>query len=120
MISEYEIQCTIAEYLDRIGVLWSASAGGVRLSIGAARKLKQSGYRKGCPDIMIFEPRGQYHGLMIELKANRKTSRPYSHQVEFVKRLKDNGYYAVVSYGFDMTMHIIKDYLSMGKNSGNE
>ena len=31
-------------------------------------KAKATGMKKGVPDLFIYEPRGEYHGLAIELK----------------------------------------------------
>lgn len=56
--------------------------------------MKMSGYKKGCPDIMIFEPRGGYHGLMIELKA--KNGVTTKDQVEWQNNLEIRGYKAYI------------------------
>ena len=54
--SEYVEQCHLVDWLKKQypGVLFTASAGGMRTSIGVAKKMKRAGYSKGCPDIMIF------------------------------------------------------------------
>lgn len=80
-------------------VLFSASAGGMRTYRKEAGKMKAAGYTKGCPDIMIFEPRGDYCGLFIELK--RPDGKPTPEQIAFIDGLKARGYRATVCYGYE-------------------
>jgi hypothetical protein len=91
---EYYIQCTIASYLDAIGVLWSASSNGMKLNIKTASMLKKAGYKKGFPDIVIFEPRGKYHGMTIEVKSD--IGSPTPEQVSWANNLNNKGYYAII------------------------
>ena len=91
---EYRIQCLVAKYLDGLGVLWTASSNGIKLSLPVAVRLKKQGYRKGCPDIYIFEPKNGYHGMTIELKSHIGKATP--EQKKWNERLKNNGYFAVV------------------------
>ena len=89
---EYRIQCKVAGYLDSLGVLWSASSNGMKLNVKVASKLKRMGYKAGYPDLFIFEPRGQYHGLAIEVKSPKGV--PTKTQKEWAKNLRERGYYA--------------------------
>jgi hypothetical protein len=73
------------------------------------------------PDLLIFEPRGYYSGLFIELKVKS----PYKKdgtlfkdehlegQERTMSALREKGYYACFSWTFDMTVDIIKNYLSL-------
>ena len=106
---EHDIQVKIAKYIDALGLLWTASAGGARMGIRTAVKMKASGYRKGCPDIMVFEPRGKYCGLFIELKTLTGTAT--KEQKAFILALEDRGYRASICKGFDATKREIDDYL---------
>ena len=36
-----------------------------------AKRLKASGYKRGFPDVFVYEPRGPFHGLAIELKKEK-------------------------------------------------
>ena len=91
-------------------VLWTASAGGMRTSIGTAKKMKAMGYKKGCPDIMIFERRSGFCGLFIELKVKGGTRQP--EQIDFIQELSRRGYFAVFAYGYDEAVEVIEQYLA--------
>jgi hypothetical protein len=87
---------------------------------GARNKLIQKNGFK-CPDILIFEARKGYFGLFIELKNQTPFKKDGSikasqkdHlklQKECLEKLSSKGYYAVFSWGFDMTKKIIDEYL---------
>lgn len=90
---EYRLQTWYARYLDSINVLFCASPGGMRTNIGTAVKMKNSGYKKGFPDIAIFEPRGPFHGLFVELKCGTKPSR---HQLGWRSALQWRSYKCII------------------------
>ena len=113
--NEYHIQVAVAlwirsEYPD---ALWTASAGGMRTSIGTAGKMKRMGYRAGCPDLMIFEQRGGFAGLFIELKSETGKLDSEGKQKRFLDALNDRGYHATVCYGYVETVQTIKNYMQM-------
>lgn len=91
---EYRIQCKVASYLDSLGVLWTASSNGIKLPLPVAVRLKKQGYRKGSPDIYIFEPRGPYHGMMIELKSHIGTANEF--QKKWNAGLNKRNYFAII------------------------
>lgn len=72
--------------------------------------LKRMGLRKGASDVFIAIPKNEYHGLFIELKAD-KASNITDSQVQFIKDMRSQGYYAVVCYGSQDAMSVINDYL---------
>ena len=109
---EHDIQVKIAKYLDTMGLLWTASAGGMRTGIRTAVKMKAAGYKKGTPDIMIFEPRGDYHALFIELKTKKGTAS--KEQKQWIEYLSHRGYKAAICKGLDAALDTINDYI-MGK-----
>ena len=106
---EYQYQCAVKKYLDLKKVLYTASAGGMRTSIGTAVKMKKAGYKKGTPDIMIFEPRGRYHGLFIEMKTEKGTVKP--EQKVFLTELITRDYMAVICRNPAEAITIIDKYL---------
>ena len=55
--------------------------------------MKRAGYKKGFPDIFIYEPRGLYNGMSIELKAG---SKPTKEQLEWKMQLGVRGYYSII------------------------
>lgn len=107
---EHDIQVALTRYLEahKESPLFSATVGGVRLAMHTAKKMKQAGYKKGIPDLLIFEPRGMYTGLAIEVKT--KTGRPSSHQKEWIKRLNSNGWRAEICYGLAECLAVIDEY----------
>lgn len=110
---EHKIQTEVATWIrcEHPRILWTASAGGMRTGIHTARKMKAMGYRKGCPDLLIFEPRGGYLGLFIELKAPGGTKQPQ--QREFLQEANDRGYMAVFCEGYKETVDFIGKYLKL-------
>ena len=56
-----------------IGSATKSRAGAAAAKYGQIRKLKREGWKKGVPDLLLFVPRGEYHGLVIEMKDKGKT-----------------------------------------------
>lgn len=77
------------------------------------------GIKAGAPDICMFVPsrfnNNHYHGLLIELKRpedkNIKAGVLSDAQCSMIARLRDNGYFVSVSYGWDEAMKVTKMYL---------
>ena len=118
--TEQAEQEQVARHLNRIypSVLWTATVGGVRLGYAQRIKLKSAGYRKGCPDILIFEPKGDYKALMIELKrpkyAGIKDTKgsPTPEQLDFLRLAGQRGYLTAICYGSEEAIGIIDKYLA--------
>ena len=72
-------------------------------------KAKKSGYKKGFPDLFIYEPRGSYHGLAIELKVGY--NKPTAHQKEWLEKLKQCGWSTYCINDYDMCIDIINSYI---------
>lgn len=71
--------------------------------------LKRQGVRAGVPDIHLPAPRGEYHGLYIELKASNNTTT--ANQKHWLKYLTVAGYYTAVCYGWQTAAELIEKYL---------
>jgi len=84
--------------------------GGAR-HIAVAKKLKAEGVSKGYPDILLDYPSNGYHGLRIELK-RQKGSYATAEQKEWLARLNNAGYKAVVCKGWIDAKEVIEEYLS--------
>ena len=110
--SEYEIQRRFADYIDteHPNVLWCASAGGARTSMNEAKRMKATGYKRGFPDVFVYEARGGFHGLAIELKKD-KGGRVSTSQKEWLKSLEMRGYKATVAKGYDEAVRVLEWYL---------
>lgn len=111
-MKESKLQEAVVTYLSikYPNVLYCSSLGGIRCSIVQARLAKRCGYVKGMPDLFIYEPKESYHGMAIELKTDK--GRATKEQKEWIKRLNDRGYYAVVSKGFENIIEEINTYLT--------
>lgn len=72
-------------------------------------ELKRMGLKNGVPDICLPVPRGNYHGLYIEMKVGRNT--PTDAQAKYLNFLTAQGYCAVWCIGADNAINIIKAYL---------
>ena len=111
--SEYEHQKTVVKFLRTAmpSILFCASAGGMHAGSKAeGARMKASGYSAGFPDLFVYESRGEFSGLAIELKRDRK-SKASPKQKEWIKKLKDRGYSAHVCHGADEAIKTIKEYL---------
>lgn len=84
--------------------------GGSRNAI-EAHNLRLQGVKAGVPDICLPVARGKYHGLYIELKRQQK-SRVSVDQKIWLNALRDQGYLAVVCYGWEDAKNVIEGYLN--------
>lgn len=89
--------------------------GGKRGKLEASR-LKGMGVRRGYPDLLLDVARGQYHGLRIELKATRtdlgRAPVVSPEQFGWIRRLQEQGYYAVVCEGWESARDVLLFYLA--------
>jgi len=112
---EYQLQKAVCAYLDLKGVLYCGSMGGQYQAHFSQRiKAKATGYKKGFPDLFIYEiariDNTIYAGLAIELKT--KTGRPTVEQIEWIKQLQKRGYMASICKGIDEALELIENYIN--------
>lgn len=82
------------------------------------KSIQKEGFK--CPDLLILEPVGNFKGLFIELKTETpfkkngeiKKNEHLEGQLKTINELKERGYHATFSWGFDMTIKIISDYFN--------
>jgi len=111
-MKEYQLQKAVCKYLDLNNVLYCGSMGGQYQVFRSQRiKAKQTGYKKGFPDLFIYEPRGSYYGLAIELKVGY--NKPTAEQLTWLKKLTEKGYLATTCKGIDEAIGIINTYLKL-------
>jgi len=120
-MSEESIQIAVCRYMSHQypDVIYTSEGSGIRLTIGQAVKAKKLRSEGGLPDLMIFEPRGQYYGLFLELKkvspykknGELKSDKHLHEQNEILNRLSGKGYYAEFATGIDEAIKIIDLYL---------
>lgn len=104
-------------------VLFTTDLSGIRVPMGTAKKLPALRSSNGIPDLLIFSPRGGYHGLMIEMKAsgikvNKKDGsiRHDEHlleQNEVLRQLRVLGYYADFAMGFEEGKRLVDQYMAL-------
>lgn len=105
--------CGLQKYKDRTLAYYVVHVpNGGKMTARAGNKLKKEGVQKGYPDLMLDIARNGYHGLRIELKRD-KGGVTSSAQLERLKMLNSEGYYAVVCHGFDSAIAVIKKYMEI-------
>jgi len=112
-MTEAHLQSNIIKYikLQYPHVRYCASLGGQYQRYPSQRnKAKATGYVKGFPDIGIYEARGGYFALFIEVK--KKGGYPTKEQKDWIKDLTKRGYYACCAKGFDSIIEIVDEYLN--------
>ena len=90
-------------------LLFHVPNGGSRGRIEAV-KFKQAGVKAGVPDLFLPAPKGEYHGLFIEMK-RRKGGRVSEDQKLWIKELRQNGYRVEVCKGWNEAVEVLEDYL---------
>lgn len=107
--TEDQEQRVVAAWLDAHGVLWAhVPNGGARDRITGAI-LKGLGVKRGCPDILIFDPPpiGGYVGTAIELK-RREGGRVSPEQRFWLAQFADRHWYALACYGADDAIDVLQ------------
>lgn len=125
---EYELQRAICNYLDLQypDVMYlSDTIASVRLTF--PQQVRNKAIQKDnfkCPDLLIFEPKGKYSGLFIELK----TKSPYKQNGELLKSdhlkgqdrtlkiLAKKGYHTGFAWGFEGVKQVIDEYLNQNNS----
>ena len=74
-------------------------------------RLKRIGVKSGVPDLDLPVPRGNYHGMRIEMKTeNGRTS---ENQKWWIDELTKQGYYCVVCRGWEDAARQIEAYMNL-------
>src|SRR6184192_784603 len=121
--SELDVHSAVCKYLKLKQLMFiSDFAAGIKLTAGMAMRQKNQKSDHDWPDVFIAEPRGNYHGLFIELKRDRdslynkdgsmKKSDHLTNQLTCLNLLNQKGYYARFACGLDEAVGIIENYLS--------
>lgn len=93
-----------------LNLLFHIPNGGSRNKREAAN-LKRQGVKADVPDLFLPVARGGYHGLFIEMKYGK--NKPTDAQREWSAALNEQGYMAVVCYGFEDARDTIEKYLGI-------
>lgn len=109
---EEEEQREFASWCNAKGLLWAHIPNERKATAFSLFELTRQGLKKGFPDNFIAEPRGEYHGLFIELKRAKKSTSKKSHeQRAWIKALNEKGYKAVFAYGAEEAKRLVLEYL---------
>lgn len=122
---EYDLQVAVCRYLNYqyAHVLFmSDTIASVKLTAPQAirnKQIQKDSFK--CPDIIIFEPRGQYHGLFIELKKEspyKKNGELFANdhlqgQAKTMQDLIARGYLCHFAWSFEQAKSMIDSYLSI-------
>ena len=81
-----------------------------RRSMKIASMLKAEGMRSGIPDLILAVPRGEKHGLFIEMKKT-KGGRVSDNQKIMLSAFSEQGYETQVCKGFEAAKSVIENYL---------
>lgn len=73
-------------------------------------RLRSEGLKRGVPDLFLPVARGGYHGLFMELK-RRKGGKVSDDQKRWIAALQEQGYRAIVCYGWEEAAREMKRYL---------
>lgn len=92
-------------------MLFAVPNGGYR-SKATGALLKAEGLRPGVSDLLLLTPRGNYHGMCIELKRLGGEG-PSEAQEAFLMRAHRRGYYVAVCYGWVEAWGEITRYLGI-------
>ena len=109
--NEYHEHIAVIEYLRVIlpDILLTIAPNGIKLTMRQGKMFKAMGYVPGTFDILIFEPRGEYHGLHIEMK--RETGGVVSPAQKLWRaRAIARGYKAEACEGFYDAKIVIDNY----------
>ena len=114
-MSEHDAQAALIQWArysevryPELRLLFAVPNGGPR-SRRAGAMLKAEGLRAGVPDLCLPVARRGYHGLFVELKVGR--NKPSDRQREMLDALHEQGYSAVVCYGWEEARDTITEYL---------
>jgi hypothetical protein len=121
-MSEHDEQVAVVDYLNSTypaALFWS-TPNGARLASGRDNRLaairmnalKAEGLLPGVSDIIIFEPRGGYSAMFLELKRADGGSGASDNQLWFLRQVEQRGGFGVVANGFSEARGFIDDYLS--------
>lgn len=96
-------------------LLYHIPNGGKRDARTAAN-LKRQGVKAGVPDLHLPVARGGYNGLYIELKVG--SNKPTQLQKKWLSSLNEQGYLAVVCYGWQEAAEQLINYLELETAAG--
>lgn len=109
-VIKWSQQPSIRSKWPELALLHHIPNGGSRDKV-EGRHLKLQGVRPGVPDLCLPVPRGQYHGLYIELKAEK--GRTSQEQEWWGEKLLEQGYMWEVCHGWQSATRVLEWYMNL-------
>jgi hypothetical protein len=116
---EHDEQAAVVNFINSLYpkvLFWSNPngahlAGNIGQRAAQMNKLKSEGFLPGVADMTIFEPRGGYSCMFVEMKRADGGNGASSNQIDFLREVEKRGAFGIVCNGADEAMKIITDYL---------
>lgn len=109
-VIKWSQQPSIREKWPELALLHHIPNGGTRDAI-EGKHLKQQGVKSGVPDLCLPAPRGDYHGLYIEMK--NEEGKPSQDQKWWGEHLRKQGYFWEVCNGWEAAISVLERYLNL-------
>lgn len=120
--SELDVHSAVCKYLKLKQLMFISDFGaGIKLSKGMAMRQKMQKSDHDWPDIFIAEPRGEFHGLFIEVKRDHDSlfnkngtmikSQHLEDQSTCHEQLRNKGYFCEFACGINECLKVINEYL---------
>ncbi len=116
---EHDMQCKLKDYMDQNypGVLYMSSMVGVHLTVGQAVKCKKKGAIPiGFPDFYVFNGRGGYNGLVVELKAGKNKVKKGGAQEKALMMFNNYGYRVRAASELKYAIGAVEEYFKLPPN----
>jgi hypothetical protein len=121
---EYKLQKMVCQWLELQHKDVNFISTGISLNLTAPQQRRNTAIQKNgfkCPDLIIFEPRGQFAGMFIELKVKSPylkngqltANEHIQAQNESMNKLRNKWYYCTFAWNFEMCMELITEYLEI-------
>lgn len=110
VLSENSEQMVLVRWLRRNRILFCAVPNGGFRNRREAQTLKRTGVSPGVPDILIFDPVGEYVGCALEMKREGATkSSVRKEQRQWLNDLAERGWATLVGFGSDDAVEKLKE-----------
>jgi hypothetical protein len=110
LLTEHQEQCLVIAFCDIHHIPIFAIPNGSNKSKIQAHNFKLEGLRAGVPDLCVPLMRNGYGSLYIEMKRKKKSTVSIE-QKAWIALLNSFGHKAVVCYGSDEAIEVIKGYI---------
>lgn len=109
-VFDWSMQPVIRRKYPELKLLHHIPNGGKR-DVIEAKHMQQQGVKSGVPDLCLPVARGGYHGLYIEMKAEK--GRVSANQTWWLEELRKQDYCAIVCYGWQSATECLEWYLKL-------